>query len=66
MLANLDYSVVGNEEVQILECKTAGEYGARLWRYGVPRLRPVSGSISWRLQENKQPMSACYSRGSGR
>ena len=36
MLANLDYSVVGNEEVQILECKTAGEYGARLWRYGVP------------------------------
>ena len=36
MLANLDYSVVGNEEVQILECKTAGEYGARLWRDGVP------------------------------
>ena len=36
MLANLDYSVVGSEEVQILECKTAGEYGAKLWRDGVP------------------------------
>jgi putative phage-type endonuclease len=36
MLANLDYSVVGNADVQILECKTAGEYGAKLWRDGVP------------------------------
>lgn len=36
MLANLDYSVVGNDEVQILECKTAGEYGVKLWRDGVP------------------------------
>ena len=36
MLANLDYSVVGSEEVQILECKTAGEHGAKLWRDGVP------------------------------
>ena len=36
MLANLDYSVVGNDEVQILECKTAGEHGAKLWRDGVP------------------------------
>lgn len=36
MLANLDYSVVGNAEVQILECKTAGEHGAKLWRDGVP------------------------------
>ena len=36
MLANLDYSVVGSDDVQILECKTAGEYGARLWRDGVP------------------------------
>lgn len=36
MLANLDYAVVGNEEVQILECKTVGEHGARLWRDGVP------------------------------
>ena len=36
MLANLDYTVVGNDEVQILECKTAGEFGARLWRDGVP------------------------------
>ncbi|MFX5426901.1 YqaJ viral recombinase family protein, partial [Acinetobacter baumannii] len=23
-------------DVQILECKTAGEFGARLWRHGVP------------------------------
>ena len=36
MLANLDYSVVGSDEVQILECKTAGEHGSRLWRDGVP------------------------------
>ena len=36
MLANLDYSVVGSEEVQILECKTAGEHGAKLWKHGVP------------------------------
>ena len=36
MLANLDYSVLGSDEVQILECKTAGEYGAKLWRDGVP------------------------------
>ena len=36
MLANLDYAVVGNDDVQILECKTVGEYGAKLWRDGVP------------------------------
>lgn len=36
MLANLDYSVVGNDEVQILECKTAGEHGTKLWKHGVP------------------------------
>lgn len=36
MLANLDYSVVGSDDVQILECKTAGEHGAKLWRDGVP------------------------------
>lgn len=36
MLANLDYSVVGSDEVQILECKTAGEHGIKLWRDGVP------------------------------
>lgn len=36
MLANLDYSVVANESVQILECKTAGKYGAKLWEDGVP------------------------------
>lgn len=36
MLANLDYSVVGSDEVQILECKTTGEHGAKLWKQGVP------------------------------
>src|SRR5690554_5873113 len=36
MLANLDYSVVADDDVQILECKTAGEFGSRLWKEGVP------------------------------
>ena len=36
MLANIDREVLGSEEVQILECKTAGEFGARLWKEGVP------------------------------
>lgn len=36
MLANIDYRVVGSHEVQLLECKTAGEYGAKLWKDGVP------------------------------
>ncbi|MGF6599683.1 putative phage-type endonuclease [Paraburkholderia sp. GAS448] len=36
MLANLDREVVGASDVQILECKTAGDFGSRLWRDGVP------------------------------
>ena len=36
MLANLDREVIGVPGVQILECKTAGEFGSRLWRDGVP------------------------------
>ncbi|WP_257250943.1 YqaJ viral recombinase family nuclease [Burkholderia cepacia] len=36
MLANLDREIVGVPDVQILECKTAGEFGVRLWREGVP------------------------------
>ncbi len=36
MMANLDYAITGSEEVQILECKTAGEHGAKLWKHGVP------------------------------
>ena len=36
MLANLDYAITGSDEVQILECKTAGEHGAKLWNHGVP------------------------------
>ena len=36
MLANIDREVLGNPEFQILECKTAGIHGAKLWRDGVP------------------------------
>jgi putative phage-type endonuclease len=40
MLANLDYAVVAHlddgKSVQILECKTAGEHGVKLWKHGVP------------------------------
>ena len=36
MLANIDREVTGSNEVQILECKTAGINGARLWKDGVP------------------------------
>lgn len=36
MLANLDREIVGNDAVQILECKTAGLFGAKLWKDGVP------------------------------
>ena len=36
MLANLDYSVVGSDEIQILECKSIGEWGTKHWRDGVP------------------------------
>lgn len=36
MLANLDREVMGSPEVAILECKTAGLNGARLWKEGVP------------------------------
>ena len=36
MLADIDREVVGSADVQILECKTAGMNGARLWKEGVP------------------------------
>lgn len=36
MLANIDREVLGSSEVQILECKTTGINGARLWKDGVP------------------------------
>ncbi|MET3448185.1 lambda-exonuclease family protein [Ralstonia sp. 1138] len=36
MLANLDREVIGVPGVQILECKTAGLFGARHWQDGVP------------------------------
>lgn len=36
MLANIDREVIGDDDVQILECKTAGLNGARLWENGPP------------------------------
>jgi putative phage-type endonuclease len=36
MLANLDREVLGSTEVQILECKTTGINGLKLWKDGVP------------------------------
>lgn len=36
MLANIDREILGDDDVQILECKTAGLNGARLWADGVP------------------------------
>jgi putative phage-type endonuclease len=36
MLANLDREVTGSPDVQILECKTTGMNGQRLWKEGVP------------------------------
>lgn len=36
MLANIDREVLGCPEVQLLECKTAGIQGSRLWQDGVP------------------------------
>lgn len=36
MLANLDREIVGDDGVQILECKTAGMHSAKFWDNGVP------------------------------
>ncbi len=36
MLANLDYAVVGSNEVQILECKSVGQWGMKNWQHGIP------------------------------
>lgn len=36
MLANIDREVIGVPDVQILECKTTGINGVRLWKDGVP------------------------------
>jgi len=36
MLANIDREIVGVPGVQVLECKSAGEFGSRLWKDGVP------------------------------
>jgi predicted phage-related endonuclease len=47
MLANLDYSVVGNADVQILECKTAGEHGAKLGEMVSRCMYFVRYNINW-------------------
>lgn len=36
MLANIDREIVGDAEVQVLECKTAGLHSAKHWRDQVP------------------------------
>lgn len=36
MLANIDREIIGVPDVHILECKTAGINGAKLWKAGVP------------------------------
>ncbi|MFC7433149.1 YqaJ viral recombinase family protein [Hydrogenophaga bisanensis] len=36
MLANIDREVIGASDAQILECKTAGIQGSRMWSDGVP------------------------------
>lgn len=36
MLANIDREVVGDPDVQVLECKTAGVFSAKSWENGVP------------------------------
>ncbi len=36
MLANIDREIIGVPGLQVLECKTAGEFGSRLWKDGVP------------------------------
>ena len=36
MLANLDYAVVGSDEVQVLECKSVGQWGMKNWQHGIP------------------------------
>jgi len=47
MLANIDREVIGTGEVQILECKTAGINGARLWKEGVPEYVQLTLAMSW-------------------
>ncbi|MDP2227401.1 MAG: YqaJ viral recombinase family protein, partial [Moraxellaceae bacterium] len=36
MLANIDREIIGARDVQLLECKTSGGFGVRLWQDGVP------------------------------
>jgi len=58
MLANLDYAVSGAPDVQILECKTAGEFGSRLWKEGVPEY--VQLQVQHQLAvTNKQAADVC-------
>lgn len=58
MLANIDREIIGARDVQILECKTAGEFGSRLWRDGVPEYIQVQ--VQHQLAVNgKQAADVC-------
>src|SRR5690606_7914020 len=49
MLGNGDREVIGAPDVRLLECRTAGIHGARLWRDGVPQCVqvPVMHQVAW-------------------
>ena len=55
MLANLDYSVVGSDEVQILECKTGGVWCQAMARWRA-FIRTLSGTAS--IGRDRQTSSA--------
>lgn len=64
MLANLDREVIGSPAVQILECKTAGEFGSRLWKDGVPEY--VQLQVQHQLAVTGKQAAVEASTGNGR
>jgi putative phage-type endonuclease len=58
LLANIDREIIGVPGMLVLECKTAGEFGSRLWKDGVPEYvqlqvqhqLAVTGSLRGRLE----------------
>ena len=61
MLANIDREVTGAADVQILECKTAGIHGARLWRDGVPEYVQLQVMHQLAVTASRLPMWRCSS-----
>ena len=59
MLANLDREVMGAPDVQILECKTAGLNGSRLWKEGVPEYIQLQVMHQLAVTGNKPLMLRC-------